>query len=445
MKKAAYALGAVLLFLALLGAEEKPDDYDRYWPQWRGPSMTGMAPHGNPPVEWSETKNVKWKIAIPGKGHATPIVWRDQIFLLTAVDTDKQARPTENNGEQQRQRRGPPSRKTNNIHEFVVLSLNRNDGKIQWQKTVTEELPQEATHELGSWASNSPITDGEHLYAYFGSRGLYCLDMQGDLKWERDFGQMSKHMEFGEGSSPTLYEDKIFVLWDHKGDSFLYAIDKKTGKDVWKVARDEETSWATPLVVEVDGKPQIITPATKRIRSYDVATGTLIWECSGMTSNVISSPFVYDDIFFAISGFRGSALLAIRLAGAKGNITDSDAIVWKLDRDTSYAPSALLLKDKIYFLKSNNGILSCFDAKTGKEFYSRQRLEGIGNIYTSPVAAQDRFYVLGQKGLTYVVKAGENFEVLAKNQLDGTFNSSPAIVDNVMYIRSYTHLYCISE
>jgi len=205
------------------------------------------------------------------------------------VETEKEGQPEEPAGGTA-QGRGMPSSRTNKIHKFVVMALDRNDGKILWQTTVKEEWPQEGTHQFGSWASNSPLTDGEHIYAYFGSRGLYCLDMEGHVKWDRDFGQLKKRMNFGEGSSPALYGDKIVVTWDHEGQSFIIALDKKTGKDIWKVDRDEGTSWASPLIVENNGKPQVITSATALIRSYDLATGDLIWECAGMTMNAIPMP-----------------------------------------------------------------------------------------------------------------------------------------------------------
>jgi len=444
MKKITIVVGFLFFLSSLFWATERPSDYEKYWPQWRGPLATGVSPNGNPPIEWGEDKNVKWKIAIPGKGHATPIIWGDQMFILSAVETDKEGKAKEQNQGMQHGR-GMPTLRTTKVHKFVIFAINRHDGKILWQHTVKEEVPEEGTHEMGSWASHSPVTDGKHVYAYFGSRGLFCFDMKGNLKWERDFGQLSKRMNFGEGSSPALYGDKIIVNWDHEGQSFIVALDKKTGKDIWKVDRDEGTSWASPFVVENNGNPQVITSATKLIRSYDLATGELIWECGGMTMNAIPMPVTANGILYVMSGFRGNALLAIRLEGAKGNITDSDAIVWKHGKDTPYTPSPLLFQDKLYFLRSNNGILTCFDAKTGKEFYSKQRLEGMGNVFASPVGAKDRIYIVGQKGTMYVVKHGPEFKILAKNKLDDNFNASPAIVDNRIYLRGYKNLYCIEQ
>jgi len=446
MKNFALILGLLLVAGLLLSAAVNETEFEKNWHQWRGPYMTGLSPDGNPPLEWNESQNVKWKIKVPGKGHATPIIWGNQIFIQTAIPLEKEAPPPEKKEGERGGRRGMPSRKTTAKHSFVILSINKDDGKILWQKTLKEEIPEEATHDLGSWASNSPLTDGEFVYAYFGSRGLFCLDLQGNLKWERDFGQMSKHMEFGEGSSPTMYGDNVIVQWDHNGDSFLYILDKRTGKDVHKIPRDEKTSWATPHVVVIDGKPQVITLATSRMRSYDLATGDLIWECSGMTSNVIPVPLVQDGILYAASGFRGNALMAIKLAGAKGDITDAEAVLWQYDgRETPYTPSGLLYGDKLYLLRSNNGILGCFDVKTGEPIYSGQRLEGMGNIFTSPVGAKGRVYILGQKGTTFVVQHGPEFKILAKNTLEDSFHSSPVVLGNRIYLRGFENLYCIEE
>ncbi|MFQ5640205.1 MAG: PQQ-binding-like beta-propeller repeat protein [bacterium] len=444
---------AFLLPLVVMSAE-LPDDFEKNWPQWRGPHANGVAPYGNPPVEWSESQNIKWKIEIPGKGHATPIVWGDLVFVLTAIETDKvvekpvaQQEQSQQNRPGRRRRRGGWMRgiQPKQVLKFTILAINRQDGKIVWQRTSREELPHEGTHNTGSWASNSGLTDGKHAFAFFGSRGLYCYDMQGNLQWQKDLGDMQIKLGFGEGSSPALYGDKIVINWDHENQSFITALDKNTGKEFWKVDRDEGTSWSTPIVVEHDGKQQVIVSATKRIRSYDLATGKVIWECGGMTRNAIPSPVYADGIVYVTSGFRGSSLLAIRLADAKGDITDSNALVWKHDRDTPYTPSPLLYKDSLYFLKVNTQILSCFNAKTGEAYYNKQRLEGIQGVYASPVAAQNRVYFVGRNGTAVVVKHGPEPEVLATNTLEDGFDASPAIVGKEIYLRGNKYLYCIAK
>jgi len=431
------------LLIAILFVTVNPSsNSEKYWPQWRGPVANGVAPLANPPLQWSEEKNIRWKIEIPGKGNSSPIVWGDRIYLTTAIATDKAVAPPAAQESGNSRRRGiAPT----NVQKFVLLALSRRDGKIIWQQTAIEALPHEGTHPDGTWASNSPITDGEHIFADFGSRGIYGYDMSGKLLWKKDLGDMTTRNGFGEGSSPALHGNTLVVNWDHEGGSFMVALDKRTGKELWRVNRDEPTTWATPLVVMHAGRPQVIVNATNRVRSYDLANGNLIWECSGTTLNAIPSPVAAEGMVYVTAGFRGSALYAIRLADAKGDLSNSAAMVWKHGQDTPYVPSPLLYDGKLYFLKVNTGILSCFNAKTGEPHYSRQRLEGIANIYASPVGAADRVYLVGRDGTTIVIENNSSFEVLATNKLDDGIDASPALVDNEIYLRGKKFLYCIAE
>ena len=432
-------------------AAEPGNDAERYWPQWRGPQATGVAPHADPPLEWSETKNVRWKVKIPGRGSATPIIWGDRVYIQTAIETDKpapadqqaEAEPTERQGRRGRPRWGGGPKPTN-LYKFCVMALDRRTGKVVWEHTVCEALPHEGGHQYATYASNSPVTDGRHFLAYFGSRGLYCFDMQGKLLWQKDFGDMRTRASFGEGSSPTLYGNAIVVNWDHEGDSFIVALDKQTGEQRWRVARDEITSWATPIVVDPGSGPQVIASAAKFIRGYDLASGEVIWKCGGMTNNVIPCPVFGHGLLYALSGFRGSALLAIRIDGARGDITGSESIAWQHDKGTPYVPSPLLYGDTLYFLSGNKAILSCFDAQSGKEHYGRQRLEGLREVFASPVGAHNHVYIAGREGTTLVLARGPEFRVLATNSLEERFDASPAIVDNELYLRGHDYLYCIA-
>lgn len=424
----------------LLGQSFLPT-YEENWAQWRGPYDNGVAPAGNPPLEWSESSNIKWKSEIPGVGHATPIVWEDQIILLSAVQTDQKASQQEE-GETQDWMN---PRSTEYIHKFVVISVDRNSGQIRWQTTVREELPFSHTHEFGSWASNSPVTDGEFIYAYFGSHGLYCLDLQGKLIWERDLGRMEKSMSFGEGSSPVLYKDKLIVLRDHQGQSMLHVLNTHNGETVWEVERDEITSWSTPAVIEYNGAIQVITNATNRIRSYDLETGKVIWESTGMTRNVIPSPLYANGTVYLMSGFRGYALQAISLLRASGDITGTNAILWTYDINTPYTPNPILMDGLLYFLKTNNGYLSCLDAEDGTEYYSNVKVEGIKNIFTSPVGVDKRIYIAGTNGVCAVVHTGKTYELLAQNTLDDQFFASPVILGDQLYLRGVNALYCIAK
>jgi outer membrane protein assembly factor BamB len=424
--------------LALAPSLIAQDSAARHWAQWRGPLGTGVSPTANPPVEWSETSNMRWKVEIPGRGSASPVVWGDRVFVLTAV-------PAGVEGDAQHAPRGSVTPR--GMHRFVVMSLDRKTGKTVWERIAHEQEPHEQSHvDNGTWASSSPLTDGERVYAYFESFGLYAYDMDGTLLWQKDFGDKKMRNEFGEGSTPALHGNTLVIVWDHLGgQSFVAALDKRDGRELWRAERDEIDTWATPLVLEVNGRAQAIVPAMERVRSYDLETGDVVWESDGLTMNAIPSPVHEDGLVFLMSGFRGNDLKAVRVADARGDIDGTDAIVWTFDRDTPYVPSPLLSDGVLYFLKSNSGILSAFDAKTGTPHYQNQRLEDVPNMFASPVAAQGRLYFPGREGTTIVVKSGPTYEVLAKNTLDDGFHASPALVDGEIYLRGLKYLYSIGR
>jgi len=448
-----------LLTCALLAAQPAvtvANDSLANWGQWRGPLGTGLAPQANPPTEWSETKNVRWKTKVPGTGISTPIVWGDKVFLLTTIAPEKKAEPAAasaagagtNASATSGGRRGGGfgrSEKPSDKLQFVVLCLDRKSGKTLWQKTATEEIPHEGHHPDGTFASASPVTDGEHVWAYFGSRGLHCYDLAGNKKWSKDFGDLFTRNSFGEGSSPTLHGDVIIVNWDDEQDGdFIVALDKKTGKELWKKSRNEPTGWSTPLVVEHQKKLQIIVSATGKIRSYDLVTGEEIWSCGGLGVNPIPTPVIGNDTVYAMSGHREPKLLAIAL-GRTGDLTGTDAIRWSYDRSTPYVPSPVLVGDALYFVPGNNGKLSSFDVKTGKPNFEVEALAGIFGVYASLVATPDRIFVLGREGKCAVVKPGTKLEVLATNKLDDRTDASIAMVGKELFIRGRENLYCIAE
>ena len=438
-RTAALAIASAVLALgSFADVSSQAADAERFWPQWRGPHFKGVSTTANPPVTWSETKNIVWKAPLPGRGNSTPVVWGDRLFITSAV-------PAGVTGEAQHAPRGGlPQR---GMHRFVVLALDRASGKVVWERTAREQEPHEGSHfENGTWASGSPITDGQRLFAYFESFGIFAYDLNGKLLWEKDLGDKRMRNEFGEGSTPVLYRDTLVVVWDHlNGQSFVAAFDARDGKELWRVARKEIDTWATPIVVEANGRPQVVVPAMERVRAYDLADGSVVWESDGLTMNTIPSPVFEDGLLFLMSGFRGNDLKAIRVADAKGNIDGTPAIVWTMDRDTPYVPSPLLYDGILYFVKSNNGILTAVDAKTGKPHYSQQRLDGVPNVFASPVGARGRVYIPGREGATQVIKSGPVFEVLSTNKLDDSFDASPAMVDNVIYLRGYKSLYAIAE
>jgi outer membrane protein assembly factor BamB len=422
-----------LCLLPSLAAREQTAD--RYWPQWRGPHATGVSRNATPPLEWSEQKNIRWKIEIPGRGSATPVIWGDRVFVLSAVPVgvaDASAHA--------------PLGRSPVAHKYVVMALDRKTGKVVWERVAKEETPHEASHpENGTWASASAATDGDHVIASFESRGYFAYDMNGKLIWQKDLGDKRMRNTFGEGSTPALFGNYLVIVWDHQGQSFIVALDKRTGAELWRRERKEIDSWATPLVVTVNGRAQVVTGAMNQVVSYDLETGDVVWFTGGLTMNPIPTPVASDGMVFLTAGFRGNSLKAIRLAGAKGDITGTSAVAWTLDRDTPYVPSPMLYDELLYVLKSNNGILSAFDAKTGRAHYQAQRIDSLGEVFASPVGAAGRVYIPGREGTTVVLKHGPRLEVLAVNRLDDGFDASPALVDSEMYLRGYKSLYCIAE
>ncbi len=415
-----------IIFLALVCVTFSSKIQADNWAHWRGPTGNGAALNATPPTQWSSTRNVKWKVALPGRGSSSPVVWDDQIFVTTAVPAA-----------------GSGSGALPNL-EFQLLCFDRNNGKVLWTKTACVAIPHQETHSTNGFASASPCTDGEHVYAHFGSRGLFCYSMSGDLKWKReDFGKMSTRNSFGEGSSPTLEGNMILVPWDHEGPSALYAIDKLTGKTIWKTDRDEPTCWATPLVVEHDGKKQVVMNGQTCARSYDLATGKELWRCGGQTERPCASPVAEKDLVFVGSGHRGSFMGAFQLTGS-GDIQGTKSVAWSLDRDTPDIASPVLSSGRIYFHKGKTGQLSCVDAATGKPFYMASRIPGLDSIYASPVAAGGYVFLTARSGTTVVIKDAETLSIVATNELDETVDATPAPVDNQLIVRGEKHLFCIA-
>ena len=412
------------LFLAVLCLTASAQTADNYWPTWRGPTFTGATAKGNPPITWSESENIKWKVSVPGEGHSSPIVWGDKIFFLTAVKVDG-----------------------SDAYQFNVVCLEGTTGKELWQKTAVKTTPHEGHHPTGSFASYSPVTDGQYVWASFGSRGLYCYDVEGDLKWSNPLIQMSKRRAFGEGSSPCLAGDILAVVCDHEGQSVLFGFDKVTGKEIWKTNRDEGSNWTTPVAVETNGKWHIVINGTNFVRAYDAQTGEEIWRCSGQTRNAIPTPVPGLGKIFCTSGFGGKALQAITL-GRTGDLSGTDAVAWEKKDDTPYVPSPAISDNRLFVIASgapsNNGVVSCYNAQTGEAFYAKESLPDIDSIYGSFAIVGDRVYIADRKGTTVVLKNADTFEILAVNKLDDGFNTTPAIAGDSLYLKGDNHFYCIA-
>lgn len=412
------------------------------WHQWRGPEATGVSKTAKPPVEWSPEKNIQWKVPIEGAGTSTPIVWGNRVFLLTSIDTGK-ADPNLPKPEDQPKR---PFGITfpNTTHQFVVLCLDRQTGREIWRRTAIEKVPHQGHHGDNNYASYSPTTDGKRLYAWFGSAGLFCYDLDGELLWTRDLGEVATRLSFGEGSSPVVHDNRVVINRDNEDQSYIIALNAEDGETIWKQNRDESSAWATPLVVEAAGKTQVIINASNRVRSYDLEDGSLIWECGGQVGNVTPTPVAAEGIVYCMSGYRGSAAFAIPL-DSEGDITDQKKTIWSLNRGTPYVPSPVLYDGLLFFNQSNNGILTAVDAKTGKVVIERTRMEGISNMYASPVGADGRIYFVGRDGATLVIAKDREFKVLAVNRLGEDIDASPALAGNQIFLRGKKNLYCIAE
>ena len=427
----------VITFLACLvstqaGAADAAQSQG-YWPQWRGPTGDGLVNRGNPPLAWSETSNVKWKAKIPGNGHATPIIWGKKVFILAAVPGETAGRA----GGQGRRGGDSPGQQ----YAFTVICMERDTGKVLWEKVARKETPHQGIQQSNTYSSGSPVTDGERLYVWFNSYGLYCYDFDGNLVWDKDLGK--KDVTFGEGSSPALAGDVLIVVQDANDGSYIYGFDKRTGNELWKRERNEKSGWTTPHVLTYNGKTQVVVNGSNAVRSYDPNTGDVIWECSGIGSNPIPSIVSDQNTVYAMSGHRNPAAIAIEL-GKSGNLTGTDAVKWKADRGTPYVPSPLLYDDLLFFCQRTSGIVTCLDAETGKPHYEEQRLEGITGVYASPIGVNDRIYLAGQNGTVVVLEKSSELKVLASNKLNDGFDASPAVVGNELFLRGRENLYCIA-
>jgi outer membrane protein assembly factor BamB len=431
----------LLLLLGYAPAAELAGDPLDHWHHWRGPLATGFAPRGEPPLSWDDKTNIQWKLELRGASSSTPVVWGNKVFVLMAYDTGRKAAPADIPMVDPKftVKTQPPD----TYFRFVVLCVDRRTGQPLWERVAAEAVPHEGHHPSHSYAAGSPMTDGHFLYVSFGSRGLYCYDLDGNLIWKRDLGLLHTRLGWGEAVTPVVHGDALIVNWDNEANSCVYVFDARTGKQRWKADRDERSSWGTPLVREYQGRTQVVMSATNKVRSYDLATGELIWQCGGQTVNAIPSPVGQGDVVYCMSGYTGSLACAIPLS-AKGDVTDGPQVLWRHTRGTPYVPSPLLVDDRLYFTQQNANQLTCLDVKAGKPLIDRARLDALSSLYASPVAAQDRIYFTGRDGTTVVIKRSDKLEVLAVNRLDDTIDASPVMVGKQLLLRGHKYLYCIA-
>jgi outer membrane protein assembly factor BamB len=413
------------------------------WPQWRGPAGLGVSVEKNLPTEWSATKNINWKTPIDGRGHSSPIVWGNRVFVTTAIEGPvvpgaKAVKHMDGDKEFLH----PDSVGADRKHTFKVISLDRETGKILWEQTAFEGTPYDNRHRKSSYAASTPATDGKHVYAFFGTEGLYAYDMKGKFVWKADLGKLGT-VGMGTGTSPILYENLLIMQCDEENgaSSFIVALDKKTGKEVWKTPRKVQVSWATPLLVRAAKRAELITIGSETIIAYDPAKGKELWRHKGVQSNAIPSPVANNQTVFIVAGFPTKIAMAIPLGGS-GDLGDS--VAWKYEKGTAYVPSPILYGDHLY-LTTDRGILTCLDAKTGALKYEGGRVPIPATFTASPVAFDDKILLTSEDGDTFMVKAGSKHEILGSNSVGEPVYASPAIADGNILIRGEKNLYCIGS
>jgi outer membrane protein assembly factor BamB len=438
------ALVAVVSGAANAGAQD--------WPSFRGLRAGGMAEGQDLPAEWSgpEGLNVKWKMAIPGLAHSSPIVWADRVYVTTAVssagdDSFKAGLYGEGTASEDL-----------SIHQWKVFALNKKTGEVVWERVAYEGAPKEKRHIKATYANSSPATNGEYVVAFFGSQGLYAFTSDGTLAWKKDLGRLdvgaydAPTYEWGPASSPILFEDRVIVQVDTQAEDYLLALDLASGKTIWKTERDELPSWGTPTVCPGPDRVEIVTNGSNFIRGYDPATGKELWRLGGSSQITAPAPVCEEGVIVVVNGRRPEKPIFVLRPGAEGDITLAEGqtasahVVWSLEGRGSYMPTPLVYRGHLYILQ-NQGILDCYDLETGQEVY-RQRLPHGGSGFSgSPVAADGVLYLPSEDGDVFAVKAGPEYELLSQNALGELLMTTPALSDGQIIIRGQHHVFAIGR
>ena len=413
------------------------------WPQWRGPGGAGVSAEKNLPAEWSPAKNIRWKTPVTGRGHSSPVVWGNKIFLTTAIEGEVvPGAKAVTHMDDGKEFLHPDSVGANHKHTFKVICLNADTGKILWEQTAFEGTPYDDRHRKSSYASSTPATDGKLVYAFFGTEGLFAYDLNGKLAWKANLGKLGT-LGMGTGTSPILHQNLIIVQCDEESGaaSFIVALDKTTGKEVWRTPRKVQASWATPILVAGTRRTELITSGNETVIAYDPATGKELWRHKGVASNAIPSPVANQEIVFVSAGFPEKIVMAIKL-GASGDLGDS--VIWKYSKGTAYVPSPILYGDYLY-LTTDRGILTCLDAKTGEVKYEGGRIPIPATFTASPIAFEGKILLTSEDGDTFVVKAGPKHEILGTNSVGEPVYASPAVADGKIFIRGEKNIYCVQQ
>jgi outer membrane protein assembly factor BamB len=420
MVAASTMLRVLLFFTASLAAAsetvkiiEAEGEARQYWPQWRGPSGQGIVEGKGYPDTWSGTENVRWKVKVPGRGHSSPAIWKDRIFLTSSYDGERR----------------------------VVLCFNRDDGKLLWETAAPEPPAVEKLYKKNSYATATPVTDGQRVYALFGNSGLLAVDFDGATLWHYSFGTTSNY--HGPGGSPLLYRDRVIFYQDQRSDSFVAAVDAKTGKLLWKTPREETVGWGTPIAIRAGDRDEIIVSGQYAVRAYDPDTGKELWMARGSTMEVIPTPAVAHGLVLCPSG-RAGPTLAIRPGGA-GDVTDTH-IAWQSPRGSPFIPSPLAYGDYLYLVNDMTSVATCLDARTGKPVWQGRLGDAARESFSaSPVMVDDKVFFTNDNGETFVLATGPEFKLLRVNRLNEQTLATPALVDGKWYFRTVEHLIAIGK
>jgi len=438
----------LLLISALFSMAFAAADAGENWPQLRGPASLGIDDGDKLPDRWSATENVAWKTDLPGRGWSSPIVWGDRVFLTTVVNQGKSEKPKKGlyfGGNRPK----PPQ----SVHQWKVFCLDLKSGKVLWHRQVHEAKPKTPIHLKNSFASETPVTDGQRVYCYFGNVGVFCFDLDGKPLWSKPLKPHKTRYGWGTAASPVLHKDRLYLINDNDEGSYLLALDTKTGDEVWRVSRKEKSNWATPFVWKNKNRTEIVTPGTGRVRSYDL-DGKLLWSLRGMSSITIATPYETGGLLYVSSGYvldRSKPIYAIR-PGATGDIslkkgeTSSEWIAWSRPKASPYNPSTITYRGLLYVLH-DRGLFACLNAVDGKDVYTRKRIPKGRAFTSSPWASGGKLYCLNEDGATFVIPAGKKFKIARVNHLaeDDMCMATPAIAGDRLLIRTAARLYCIKQ
>jgi outer membrane protein assembly factor BamB len=443
MTRTTVRLAAAAAVLLIGSAAAQAGRAPSRWAQWRGPDGQGVAEVSTLPLEWSDTRNVRWRTAIPGLGNSSPIVWDRHVFLTTAVEGEVVApgRKGVKHVVDGQDFSHPEGVGADRRQTFKVLALDADSGRILWERVAWEGLPYDTRHRRSTYAAPTPVTDGQLVYASFGSEGLYAYDFEGRLAWKKELGGIAT-AGVGYGTSPVLHGDLVIVQCDEDDGvkSFLLALDKRTGKEAWRVPRKVQVSWATPIVVRAAGRDELVTAGNEHVIAYDPRTGRELWRVKGLDSNAVPSPVALDDVVILTAGYPNKIAMAVR-AGGQGDITGTPRVLWTYAKGTAYVPSPILYRGKLYLI-TDKGLITCLDPLTGAVVYEGARVPP-QNFMASPVAFDGKLLVVGMDGDAHLVKAGPVHEVLRTNPMGQPVAASPAIAGDRLYIRGEKDLFCI--